>query len=397
MQFPLIFARNFRNSLVNSWYLGVQRELPWQIVADVAYVANQGHHIFRDVDPNPPQPALVAALLAACDGVTPFTNINGQQRVCFSGQAAVDAQVADQVSGAGNLYSGFESGRLPFNAVAHNAIGRSVSGSAVLVTSDANANYNSLQVKLTKRLQHGLQVQGAYTWSHAIDDSNDPIVPGGAGVAFARNPLNPAQDRGNSDHDIRHVAVINYIWELPFGRGKSYASSGVIGRILEGFEFSGVVTMQSGRAFDIIGQVDSQRVGRVGRTDVTGNPFGPTPEGTTFQPGTKIFFTNPGAFSNPPFDRAGNVGRNLFHGPNFFNSDFSLSKKTKLTERRAVETRLEVYNLFNRPNFTTPGEGDGGLGNGLNSGLFGVITSTVGRPDGTTGARQLQMAAKLTF
>lgn len=375
LQAPQIFTRNFRNPALNSWYFGVQRELPGQLVLDLAYVGNQGHHIYRDVDPNPPQPALVADLLAFCSVPNPFN--------CTT----------DTVSGAGNLYSGKEAGTLPRNAVAFNAIGRG-GLSAVLVESTANANYNALQLKVSKRLQRGLQVQGAYTWSHSIDDSNDPIVPGGAGVSFARNPLNPGQDRGNSDHDIRHVGVINYIYELPLGRGKSFASGGILGRVLEGFQISGIVTMQSGRAFDILGTRDSQRVGRVGRTDVTGNPFAAS--AATFPVGTKVFFANPSAFSNPPFGRAGEVGRNQFHGPNFFNSDVSLAKTTKITERLGLETRLEVYNLVNHANFRTPGEVDG-QGNVLGTPLFGGITSQITRADGTTGARQLQMAAKLIF
>jgi hypothetical protein len=376
LQSPQIFPRNFRNPSLNSWFVGVQRELPWwRLTMDMSYVGNQGHHIYRDIDPNPPQPDLVAQLLAFCSvpnsfGCTPAT-----------------------VSGAGNLYSGAEFGALPFNAVKHNAIGRSVF-SAVLIDSGGNANYNSLQVKITRPVQHGLRLQGAYTWSHSIDDANDPIRAGGDGVNFVRNPLNPGQDRGNSDHDIRHVGVISYIWEMPFGRGKSFASRGIVGRVLEGFQLSGVITAQSGRAFDILGTRDSQRVGRVGRTDLNGDPFAAS--NTTFPVATKVFFSNPSAFSNPPFDRAGAVGRNQFYGPNFFNSDLSLSKTTKLTERLGLETRLEIYNLLNHPNFRTPGEGDL-QGNNLGTPLFGVITQQITRPDLTTGARQLQMAAKIIF
>jgi hypothetical protein len=378
LQAPEIIPRNFRNSALNSWFVGIQRELPLQLTLDMAYVGNQGHHIFRDIDANPPQPNLVAQLIAFCSdpanafGCTPAT-----------------------VSGAGNLYSGAEFGSLPFDAVPHNAIGRGAAGSALLIDSGGNAHYDSLQVKVTKRLQHGLQVQGAYTWSHSIDDANDPLVAAGAGVNFVRNPLNPAQDRGNSDHDIRHVGVINYIWEMPFGRGKAFANHGIVGRILEGFQLSGVTSMQSGRAFDVIGTRDSQRVGRVARASLNGDPFAPS--NATFVPGTKVFFSNPAAFSNPAFDQAPSLGRNFFHGPNFVNSDLSLSKTTKLTERLGLEMRLEVYNAFNHPNFTTPGEGNGGQGNGLFTPLFGVITTQIGRPDGTTGARQLQMAAKLIF
>jgi hypothetical protein len=110
----------------------------------------------------------------------------------------------------------------------------------------------------------------------------------------------------------------------------------------------------------------------------------------------RVFFSNPSAFSNPPFDRAGQVGRNHFHGPNFFNADMSVSKTMRLTERLGLETRLEVYNIANHANFRTPGEVDG-QGNALATPLFGAITAQITRPDGTTGARQLQMAAKLTF
>jgi hypothetical protein len=132
----------------------------------------------------------------------------------------------------------------------------------------------------------------------------------------------------------------------------------------------------------------------VGRTNLSGNPFAASD--ATFPVGTKIFFANPGAFSNAPFDTVPQLGRNHFHGPNFFNSDVSLAKTTRLTERLRLETRLEVYNLTNHPNFRTPGEFDG-QGNALGTPLFGGITSQITRADGTTGARQLQMGAKLIF
>src|SRR5262249_31906751 len=144
----------------------------------------------------------------------------------------------------------------------------------------------------------------------------------------------------------------------------------------------------------VIGTRDSQRVGRVGRTNVTGDPFASSD--ATFPVGTKVFFSNPGAFANAPFDTVPTTGRNHFHGPSFFNTDVSLAKTTKLTERLGLETRLEVYNLANHANFRTPGEIDG-QGNALGTPLFGGITSQISRADGTTGARQLQIAAKLVF
>jgi Carboxypeptidase regulatory-like domain/TonB dependent receptor len=369
---PTIFPSHFPSSTLNSWFFGIQRELPGQTVLDLSYVGNNGVHIFRVVDANPPDPSRVAAIIAACA-------VPGNIYGC----------TPDDVQGP-ILYSGGDIGFFPENAVAHNAIGRGTFAAA-LNEAEGTANYNSLQLKVTKRMSHGLQLQGAYTWSHSIDNSNDPIVPGLGGVSFARNPLNPDQDHGNSDHDIRQVAVLNYIWDMPFGHGKSFANSGIVGKVLEGFELSGIVTLQSGRAFDIFATIDSQRVGRVGRPDLVGNPFA----GNLVIPGSKVFFTNPNVFINPPFGRAGDVERNTFHGPAFANADVTLAKQTKIGERVTLETRLEVYNLLNHPNFAPPGTFS--VENTIGSSLFGTMNSQIGRPDGTTGARQLQMAAKFIF
>jgi hypothetical protein len=160
---------------------------------------------------------------------------------------------------------------------------------------------------------------------------------------------------------------------------------------LEGFELSGIVTMQSGRAFDIFNTIDPQRVGRVGRPDLVGDPF----SGSLVIPGSKVFFTNPNAFVSGPFGRAGSVGRNFFHGPNFANADVTLAKQTKIFEHVTIETRVEVYNLLNHPNFAPPGTF--AAENTINSGFLGTMNSQIGRPDGTTGARQFQLAAKLIF
>jgi hypothetical protein len=369
---PTIFPSHFPSSTLNSWFFGIQRELPGQFVMDLSYVGNSGVHIFRVVDANPPDPQRVAAILAVCaDPANPF------------------GCTTDDVQGP-ILYSGGDRGFFPENAVAHNAIGRGTLAAA-LNQAEGTANYHSMQLKVTKRLSRGLQLQGAYTWAHSIDNSNDPIVPGLGGVSFARNPLNPDQDRGNSDHDIRHVAVISYIYDMPFGRGKAFANSGILGRVLEGFELSGIVTLQSGRAFDIFNTIDPQRVGRVGRPDLVGDPF----SGSLVIPGSKVFFTNPNAFVSGPFGRAGDVGRNQFHGPNFANADITVAKQTKIFERLTLETRVEVYNLLNHPNFAPPGTF--AAENTINSGFLGTMNSQIGRPDGTTGARQFQLAAKLVF
>jgi hypothetical protein len=362
---PVLFDTHFRNSASNNWNFGIQRELPGNNTVDLNYVASAGHHIYRQRDGNPPDPAKVAQLVADC---TPQPNPYGCK--------------PSQVSGI-LLYEGADVyGLLPFNAVANNAL---VQPSYQI--SAGNSNYNSLQLKVTHRLSHGLQVQGSYTWAHAIDNSSDPLVPAQGNRTFPRNSRNLAQDYGNSDNDVRHIAVINYVWEVPLGRGKGYLNSGGLGRIFEGMQFSGITTAQTGFPFEIRCPLDTQRTGIEAWCDQVGNPFGP---GLNSQPGLKTYFTNTAAFAIPNFGGPGNIGRNQFHGPGYVNFDMDFSKKTKLTERVDLEFRFECYNIFNHPHFQQPD-------NLITDSTFGLISATVGRPDATTSARQMQVALKLNF
>jgi hypothetical protein len=113
--------------------------------------------------------------------------------------------------------------------------------------------------------------------------------------------------------------------------------------------------------------------------------------------GTKIWFRSPEAFANPPFGRAGNIGRNQFSGPGMVNFDLSWTKNTKITERVGFKLVVQSYNIFNHPHFSNPGADPSAFGNLLNSGLMGLITSTVSRPDATTSARQMQVALRVEF
>jgi hypothetical protein len=376
---PVLFDTRFRNPVSDSWNFGIQHELPGNMTIDLSYVGSKGTHIFRELNGNPQNPTLVNQLLGICNGSTPFTNAFGVTTTC----AATDVT-------KGNLFNGFDNGVLPFNAVANNAL-----SSPFYIRSVGNSNYNSLQLKVTHRMSHGLEVQGSYTYAHGIDDSGDPIVPGAGNRGFPRNSLNLAGERGNSDNDIRHVAVFNYIWEVPLGKGKSYLNSGVLSRVFEGFQFSGITTIQGGLPFDVYSTTDSERSGLSNRADLVGNPFAPgaNPNASS----GKVYFTNVGAFAQPAYGGPGNIGRNHEYGPGLVDFNLSLAKKMAISERVGMELRFEGYNIFNHPEFTNPGADPSNLGNQLGSPLFGVITSTRSNADGTTSARQLQVALKLTF
>jgi outer membrane receptor protein involved in Fe transport len=388
----VVFDTHFPNAASNNWNFDIQRQLPGGNVMDVAYVGAMGVHVYGQRDGNPPNPALVAQLVAFCSNPTNSFTLPG-----VTGTLSCTPNEVSSTS----LYIGATPSAgiddLPFNAVNNNALLQ-----PDYQINEYNSIYHGLQTKFTHRMSHGLQMQAAYTWSHALDNSVDPLTPAVGAHTFPRNSLALSQNYGNSDNDTRHVFVLNYVYELPIGRGKGYLNSGMMGRIMEGFELNGIFTAQTGHPFQVRGTEDTQRTGIAAWGYQVGDPFGP-PAGSgcsagPFPPGGGYaYISNQCAFTNPPFGQASNNERNNFYGPGFWDWDVTLAKSMSITERVKAELRFEGYNVLNHPHFLNPGTDAAGLGNLIGQPLFGVITSTYTQPDGTTSARQIQVALKIKF
>jgi hypothetical protein len=372
LAFPATISPNFHVPYVQQRNLGIQRELGRHFVLDVNYVGNKANRLLRVIDGNAPIPSLVAKLRLYCQN--PANSFG-----CVDSPTATPQQ--ETVQGL-NLYVGQELGVLPFDAVNNSAAFHSNQ-----VASIANSNYNALQTTLTRQFSRGMSFQVNYTWAHAIDDASDAFKPQEDQTVFPANSFELKREKGNSSFDVRHRAVFNYIAELPFGRGKDRLNSGVVGRVLEGWSWSGIGTLQSGFPFEIQAPgIDSDGTGATQRAS-----FSTTP---TIVPVTSpITQTGPnvGLFTFPLFGGPGNVHRNTYYGPSYKNFDMVIAKNTKITERFTLEFRSEYYNLFNHPNFLQP---DNFITDGA---LFGQSNLEVGRNDLTTGARQLQFGMKLHF
>ncbi len=388
----VIFDPHFRNAASNSWQLDIQRQLPGNNVLDVAYVGAMGVHVYGQRDGNPPDPNLVAQLVAFCS--------NPANTFTLPGVTGTLSCTPDEVSST-SLYIGATPAAglddLPFNAVNNNALLQ-----PDYQMNGFNSIYHGLQTKFTHRMSRGLQFQAAYTWSHDLDNAVDPLTPAIGAHTFPRDSRDLAQNYGNSDNDTRHVAVINYVWELPFGRGKSYLNHGAAGRIMEGFELDGIFTAQTGHPFQVRGTIDSQRTGIAAWGYQVGNPFGPpSSSGCSAGPfppgGGYAYISNQCAFTDPPYGSASNNERNEFYGPGFWDWDVTLAKRMSITERVKAELRFEGYNILNHPHFLNPGTDAAGIGNLIGQSQFGVIDATYTQPDGTTSARQIQVALKILF
>jgi hypothetical protein len=375
---------NLKIPYSQNWNFGVQRAITSSLTIEVDYVGISGTDILRIVDANPPQPTLVSNLLAFC---VPNNPLN-------TGFATQSGQCDTSTLQFGNLWFGAQNGVLPSNATHNNAFnqGGGAPGSA-LTKSIGRSSYNGLQVNIQQRLSHGIQIQGAYTFSHAIDNVNDPIAAAAGNLNFPHNTFDLAAERGNSDFDIRHRGVVNFIYEPNFGRGRDHLSKGFVGRLLEGWSLSGIIQAQTGHPYDIIGNQDSNHTGIAARGSII------DPRNLGQPPGTDKTFTGPAAsaIGLTPFDVQPNIGKNEFYGPNYVNVDAAFLKNTKLTEKLNLQFRLEAYNLFNHTQFTNPDNLVQDIGTAANPGTFGQSLSTVTRADGTTSARQLQFALKLIF
>ncbi len=382
----VIFQQRFRNPASNNWNLDIQRQLPGSNVIDVAYIGSMGTHVLGQRDGNPPDPALVQQLY---------------DTVCGTGAPGSGTGPCPSVSSTA-LYEAAQFG-LPFNAVNNNAMVQ-----PDYQITEFNSIYHALQSKFTHHLTHGLFLQASYTYAHALDNGVDPLNPNLGSRTFPRNSRNLGQSYGNSDNDVRHVFVTNYIWELPFGHGKRYLSSGLVGRVFEGLELGGIFSAQTGIPFNVRSPRDSQRTGIAAWADQVGDPFATPAPGCDTGAGLGfVFMPNSCAFTSPAYSQNGPTGtlvggisnnaRNYWHGPGFWDWDMTFSKTTSITERVKLELRFEGYNVFNHPHFTNPGADSASLGNNIASPLFGVSLATATQPDGTTSARQLQVALRLKF
>ncbi|HEV2289348.1 MAG TPA: carboxypeptidase regulatory-like domain-containing protein [Candidatus Acidoferrales bacterium] len=248
------------------------------------------------------------------------------------------------------------------------------------VTSNGNSNYNALWVTAKKQATHGLEFLATYTWSKSLDYASldfPNVLP--------QDSNNLQNEYGPSDFDARNRFVLSGFYSLPF-KGN---------RAISGWQVAVVTQAQSGNPLTAyMSGVSGLFPGAVVRPNVTG------PIDVTGNPSNWI--ANPGVFTNPCSSASGtlvcapgNEGRNSIIGPDFVDTDFSLIKDTKITERVTSEFRAEAFDIFNHPNFGDPNfVFNAATGTALAS---SVINSTR-FPTGDFGSsRQLQFALKLIF
>lgn len=255
--------------------------------------------------------------------------------------------------------------------------------------SDGGSKYNSLQSRLEKRFTHGFSVLVTYTYSHAIDNASNANLGSQNNDGF-RWFKHPEWEKGNASFDVRHRFTASYIYELPFGKGRSLwgGATGPIQQIVGGWQVAGITTVSSGSWFTPTDS-DGNFANSDGFEGQLPNVIADPNHSPHCLPGT---FFNTCAFVDPPLGAFGNVGRNSVLGPGFQIWDFSVFKLFTVTERTHLEFRTEFFNIPNHTNFllSKSGPQQGNNSTVMGSSQFGHLTAA-------RAPRQVQFALKLSF
>ena len=243
------------------------------------------------------------------------------------------------------------------------------------VKSSGKSNYNALQLSAQGRSISGLSYIVAYTYSKVIDLGCDMY----ASSCDIQDPYHIQNDRSVAGFDLPHIVSAGIVYDLPFGRGKRWSSrSGVLDRLMGGWQVNGILTMSSGLAYDVQAPVEIENTNNFNgtlRANIVGDPYaGATP----------LHPINVAAFAVPAPYTFGDMGRNSLRSDWHRNLDLSLFRHFRITESKQLEFRAEAFNLTNTPVFGIPD-------NNITDANFGVVSSTANTE------RQLQLALKFYF
>jgi hypothetical protein len=316
-----VISTDLHEGTLHSWNVAFQRQLPFLLTTDIAYVGNRGVDLVMDVNTN-----------------------------------------ASMVYGSGN------NGRPQF--AQFNRTGESRTR-----TNLNKSRYNGLQVKVDRRFRNGLLLTNSYTLSRAMSyvDEN-----GGIGT-----PIDFELSWGRAGFDRLHSYAATGLYELPWGPNKRWLSEGLLGKVIGGWQLSGIFSAQSGQPLNIGG--NGTLLNTPGNTAFV-NLNGENRVLGGLGPG-RLYF-DPSVYTLPGPGQQGNMRRNSGpEGPGFWNLDASLFKRFAMGASRYAEFRIDAYNVTNSVRWGNPTTGySEAAGN-----TFGQILGTTG------GQRSLRFGGRFAF
>ena len=328
-----------RPANTQQWNFTVERQFK-DVVASVGYVGQKGHHLVV------PMPYFQRRLVGKDAAGNPIT----EPSVYLSGNPTLSSIA--QISGT---------------------------------ESNGNQQYHGLQAQMRKRMSKGLEFQMSYTYSKGMSDAIGYYGEGGQSAnqsAYWQYVLDQKAEWGPTYFDARQMFTLSHVWDVPFGKGKSFGSNmhPVLNGIAGNWQLSGILTLRSGFPLTIQGLNNSTTNSRGARASVVDGRSG----GNTLSQvglGSRWFDTT--VYTNAARGEFGNVGIGTERGPGLKTYDISIQKEFPIKERVRFELRGEFFNLTNTPIFSAPNRSAA-------SNVFGELS-------GAQGERQGEIALRLVF
>ena len=415
--FNYTVAQNFEVPYAHEYSIGVQRELPWDMLIDVSYVGRLGRKLFTQADA-----AQVLDFRDPASGQTLLGALNNLQAQLIAGTPPTAVTAQPFFENQGNLAGVFDcdarvatggcTGLLTRNTAAlirrgdsgdivqfANAVGLlpnnvGISGQFsdnIYISNLGSSRYDALLISLQKRFSRGLQFDFNYTYSNSKDNNSSVANTVIGGLVCDLRDLDVC--RGPSDFDIRHLINVNGIWEVPIGRGRGFFSNipGWLDVLVGGFQLSGIYTYRSGLPISVL--TNSFPVSFTLETPAVFIGDRETISGNIDTSGSIISFFGDeasrlgarAAFRNVTHGETGT--RNVLRGPSFWNLDLSLAKNINMPwEGHRIQLRMDVFNVFNRNVFGNPN-----VSLFTSAATFGSITASASTP------REVQFAIRYDF
>jgi len=407
-----VFDPNFETPQTNMWSFGIQREVAKRTMVEVNYIGRRAHNLlggynanqaflrsngfldaFRAVQAGGESPLFDSIFRADSRRGAAETGAAFARRIYatnfpISNVGGLANTIAAQPQSGTNLPNA--SGLGPFLLSPYPQF----QGGMFVVDSNDFSTYHSVQATFTRQFARGASMTANYILAKSLDTrSFDPtftLASAGNAQSAGSTPFDINNRRLNyalSDFDRRHSLFANFVYELPFGKGKLMGgnSGPWLNRLIGGWQASGLFRWTSGRPFTIYSGATTFNSVVQSFANCTGcdRKIGEVRDENGFN-----WFFNPserGNFTAPAAGELGNTGRNSVRGPRFINLDASFAKKVAITERFNLEIRADMSNLTNTPSFNEPTAT-------ITSTLFGRIGASV-----ASGARQIMLGTKINF
>ncbi len=365
-------------SVLYEWSFGLEQQLAPDLIFQIGYLGNKGQNLRSSIQ-----------------------NINNIPISAFNLGNELNAAVVGNTAGVAAPFNGFLSlwgPNVPVQRAIRPFPQYDTIDTGCCLQNVGMSSYNAMLVSLSRRFRNGLSLQVSYTWEKDLTDADSAIPGAGIYTPQVQNPTNLRTEKAISLEDIPQTFVIAPLYQLPFGRGRSFLNHGPASAIAGGWEIGSVQRYQSGEPVPFCcatpipgwenniyyrrnpGQPLSSAAYRAGQL----NPF---------VAGRNSYF-NPAAFIDPNSTPVrgngpwsfGNIPRvtGEVRTQRFNNEDIIIWKTTPLKENLAFVFKAELLNVFNRHQFALPD-------NNPADGAFGIPTSTVSPP------RNIQFTARIEF